>query len=239
MQKVTKHFNPAISQSVYIGRGLLIKHLKRHFGVLKGRMMDFGCGSKPYKSLINVDEYIGVDYEGQGHSHKNEQIDVFYDGKTIPVESNSFDSVLATEVFEHVFNLEEMLVELHRAMKPGALMLVTCPFLIAEHEEPNDCNRYTSFGLKNLLQRNGFEIVFYEKLGTAVQAQMQLFMSYFDSYVLSKLKFVMPVYTFVAFCTFSVLNLWCMFLNWVLPKRQDAFLNHLVVCKKIDLPQRN
>lgn len=232
MSTVSKNFNPSISQSFYITRSLLIKNLGKHFDKLHGRMLDFGCGSKPYKSLINVKEYIGVDFEGQGHSHVNEQIDVFYDGKTIPLESNSFDSVLSTEVFEHVFNLEDMLTELHRVMKPGAVMLVTCPFIIAEHEAPNDCNRYTSYGIKNLVQRKGFEIVHYEKLGTSVQAQMQIFMSYIDSSVLSKLNFFKPLRRLVTSCTFSILNLWCMFVNWALPKRQDAFLNHIMICKK-------
>jgi SAM-dependent methyltransferase len=238
IKSVNRDFNPSISQSVYLGRHLLIKNLKKHFGVLKGRMLDFGCGSKPYKSLINVDEYIGVDYEGQGHSHANEQIDVFYDGRTIPLESNSFDSVLSTEVFEHVFNLEEMLAELHRVMKPGAVILITCPFIIAEHEAPNDCSRYTSFGLKKLLERKGFEIMYYEKLGTSVQAQMQMFMSYVDSCILSKLNFAKPVKHIAASFTFTVFNLWAILMNGILPKRYDAFLNHLVICRKTDLPKQ-
>ena len=238
MYMVSKDFNPSISQSFYITRSLLIRNLKKNFSALHGRMLDFGCGSKPYKTLINVDEYIGVDFQGQGHSHENEQIDVFYDGKTIPLESNTFDSVLSTEVFEHIFNLEEMIAELHRVMKPGAVMLITTPFIIAEHEAPNDCNRYTSFGIKNLMQRNGFEIVHYEKLGTSVQTQMQIFLSYLDSSVLSKLNFAGPIRTWVSKFIFSVLNLWGMFVNWVLPKRQDAFLNHIMICKKIEMPSR-
>ncbi|MBK8311763.1 MAG: class I SAM-dependent methyltransferase [Chitinophagaceae bacterium] len=109
-----------------------------------------GCGSKPYKSLFNVNEYVGVDYHGQGHSHENEQIDVFYDGVLLPFPDNYFDSVFSTEVFEHVFNLEEMILEIKRVMKPGAKILVTCPFAIPEHEQPNDYARYSSFGLKHL-----------------------------------------------------------------------------------------
>ncbi|SEL74920.1 Methyltransferase domain-containing protein [Chitinophaga rupis] len=237
LKAVSKDFYPSMGQSVYIARTLLISNLRKHFGVLHGRMLDFGCGSKPYKSLIRVDEYIGVDYEGQGHSHANEQIDVFYDGKTIPVASDHFDSVLSTEVFEHVFNPEEILDELHRVMKPGAVMLATCPFIIAEHEVPNDCSRYTSYGLKMLLERKGFEILYYEKLGTSIQAQMQMFMSYLDSYVLSKLNFARPIKKVVSFCTFLVLNLLCKLMNRMLPKRYDAFLNHIVICRKRDLPE--
>lgn len=237
LKQVSKDFYPTMGQSVYIARTLLITNLQKQFGVLNGRMMDFGCGSKPYKSLIKVDEYIGVDYMGEGHSHENEQIDVFYDGKTIPIESDSFDSVLTTEVFEHVFNLEDILDEINRVMKPGAVMLVTCPFIIAEHEVPIDCSRYTSFGLKALLQRKGFEILHYEKLGTSVQTQMQMLMSYLDSYVISKLNFFKPLKKLVGFCVFLFLNLWCKLMNAILPKRQDAFLNHIAVCKKVAKPK--
>ncbi|WP_440133114.1 class I SAM-dependent methyltransferase [Chitinophaga sancti] len=232
MKNVSKYFNPTINQSVYITRNLLITNLKKHFNVLHGRMLDFGCGSKPYKTLINVDEYIGVDFQGEGHSHESEQIDVFYDGLTLPLEDNSFDSVLSTEVFEHVFNLEDIIFELHRVMKPGGTILITMPFLIAEHEAPNDCSRYTSFGLKNLLERKGFEIVYYEKLGTSVQTQGQIRMSYMDSSVLSKLNFFMLLRKLVTFGVISLMNIWVMFLNAILPKRYDAFLNHIVICKK-------
>lgn len=232
MKNVSKDFNPTINQSFYITRNLLISNLKKHFNVLYGRMLDFGCGSKPYKTLINVDEYIGVDFQGEGHSHENEQIDVFYDGLTLPLEDNSFDSVLSTEVFEHVFNLEDMISELHRVMKPGGTILITMPFLIAEHEAPNDCSRYTSFGLKSLLERKGFEITYYEKLGTSVQTQAQIRMSYMDSSILSKLNFFPPLRKLVTNITFALMNIWVMVLDAILPKRYDAFLNHIVICKK-------
>ena len=52
---------------------------------LSGILLDFGCGSKPYRHLFNhVNSYIGLDYENDGHNHSNEDIDVYYDGKKIP-----------------------------------------------------------------------------------------------------------------------------------------------------------
>ena len=77
--------------------GLLINHfyiVRR--GLLKGiellsedlnggRLLDFGCGSLPYRHFFNVDEYIGLDIKESGHNHKNEQIYVFYDGSGIKI----------------------------------------------------------------------------------------------------------------------------------------------------------
>lgn len=232
MNVVNRDFNPRITHLGYITRSLLIKNLKKHFHVLHGRMMDFGCGSKPYKPLINVDEYIGVDFMGDGHSHKNEQIDVFYDGRSLPLPDNSFDSVLSTEVFEHIFNLEEMISEIHRVMKAGATLLITMPFIIEEHEAPNDCSRYTSFGLKQLMERKGFEIVYYEKLGTAVEATAQVWMTYLDRAIFTKLEFFWKLRHFVAGTVFAYINICTIIKNAILPKRYDAFLNHIMVLKK-------
>ena len=55
---------------------------------MKGKLLDFGCGSKPFKELFDVTDYIGLDIEVSGHPHKNSQVDVFYNGKTIPFEDN-------------------------------------------------------------------------------------------------------------------------------------------------------
>lgn len=231
-ENISKQFNPDLFRSYYIGRKLLIKNISEKIGLLNGKMLDFGCGSKPYFPLFNVEEYIGVDYEGQGHSHENEQIDFFYDGITLPFENETFDSVFSSEVFEHVFNLETILKEINRVMKPGAIILFTCPFIIAEHEIPNDFGRYTSFGLQDLLKRNGFEIVYYKKLGTTIESAMQILLSYFDSYVISKLNFFKPVKIIVQPIFFLSFNLFTKLINFILPKRQDAFLNHIVVCKK-------
>jgi ubiquinone/menaquinone biosynthesis C-methylase UbiE len=81
--------------------------------------MDFGCGKKPYKEIFGFDEYIGVDIEVSGHDNTQHDIDVFWDGKSLPFADNTFDSILASEVFEHVFELDAVLDELRRVLKPG------------------------------------------------------------------------------------------------------------------------
>jgi hypothetical protein len=131
-----------------------------------------------------------------------------------------------------VFNLEEMMVEIHRVMKPGATILVTCPFIIAEHEQPNDYGRYTSFGLKHLFTKNGFEVVHHEKIGTSVESAMQLFISYADSSVISKLNKIPPLRAILRPLSILFLNVYAIVLNFILPKRQGAFLNHIIICKK-------
>ena len=104
--KIVPDFNPSIINPFYFVRTGLLKGIRKYALELNGVLLDFGCGSKPYISLFNVDEYIGMDFENPGHPHINENIDVYYDGKNIPFGDNHFDSILCSEVVEHVFSKE-------------------------------------------------------------------------------------------------------------------------------------
>jgi SAM-dependent methyltransferase len=200
---------------------------------MNGRMMDFGCGSKPYKSLFNVNEYIGVDFQGQGHSHEYEQIDVFYNGKTLPFPDNHFDSVFSTEVFEHVFNLEEIVGEIKRVMKPGGKILVTCPFAIPEHEQPNDYARYSSFGLKHLFEKNNFKVIEYEKIGNHFDTLIQLRISLFSLVLFPKLnRFVFLKRLFEAII-YPLFNIYALIFSGIFSKKQALYLNNIIVCENL------
>lgn len=231
--KVSYMFNPGIRFPAYLLRKKLSLSIIKHVPYLKGKMMDFGCGSKPYKSLFSVNEYIGVDFQGQGHSHENEQIDVFYDGISIPFPDNHFDSVFSSEVFEHVFNLEHIVTELHRVMKKGATIVVTCPFAIAEHEVPNDYARYTSYGLKHLFEKNQFKVIAYEKVGNHFETIMQLRIMYIHMYIMPKFNKLIIVKPILEFFTYPILNLYTLVFSKILPNRNDLYMNNMIVCEKL------
>src|SRR5260221_2917426 len=189
--------------------------------------MDFGCGSKPYKSLFkNASEYIGVDYDSEGHSHKNEKIDVFYDGKTIPFKDNSFDSILTSEVLEHVFNLEEILKELNRVLKPGGKILITIPFAWYEHEVPNDFGRYTSFGIKSLLEKNGFIILELDKTGNFIETLTQMWIVYWHTHVIPKFR---PLARLIGALFYFLSNVFGLAAARVFPQKHDYYLNLIIL----------
>src|SRR5690242_11206308 len=114
--KLLPDFDPALTHPLYLIRNRLLKSLLVQIPKLKGKVMDFGCGIKPYESLFTVDEYIGVDFIGEGETYAKTKVDVIYDGKTLPFPDESFDSIFSTEVAEHIFNLEEIIKELQRVL---------------------------------------------------------------------------------------------------------------------------
>lgn len=195
-------------------------------------MMDFGCGSKPYKSLFKVDAYIGLDYDGEGHDHTNEQIDFFYDGHTFPFENDRFDCVLATEVFEHLFNVDRILSELHRVMKPGGKLLITCPFAFSEHEQPVDFARYTSFAMKAMVERHGFSVVKQEKLGNAVEAIWQYRITYWEFYIVKHVRKIPVVRSIARILVFGGMNTMAQIMSWLMPESKDLYLSNLLLVEK-------
>jgi len=57
------------------------------------------------------------------------------------------------------------LAELHRVMRPGALLYVTVPQAWGLHYEPHDYYRYTKYGISHLLREAGFEVAEVRQMG--------------------------------------------------------------------------
>ena len=124
-----------LNPSYFIRRNLL-SALRRNARYVTGYTLDLGCGSKPYEEISDTSVYIGVDILVSGHNASRSRSDVIYDGKTLPMGDESFDSVFSSECFEHVFNLEALLQEVRRVLKKGGVLVCTLPFVWCEHEVP-------------------------------------------------------------------------------------------------------
>lgn len=236
--KLKQLYNKSLFQPTFLGlffnpffiiRSGLYKGVSQFSNHMRGKLLDFGCGSKPYKALFSVSEYVGTDIEVSGHDHRHEEIDVYYDGETLPFADESFDSIFSSEVFEHVFNLSQILNELHRVLRPGGRMLLTVPFVWDEHEIPYDFARYTSFGLKHILQEKGFIVVQEKKTTNYVSTICQMWAAYVYQHIFPQRKVLRIALTplFITPITLSGL-----FLSAILPKNTNFFHNNVMVVQK-------
>lgn len=220
-----------IINPVYIIRDGLFKSISKIAPALKGEILDFGCGSKPYESLFkNANNYVGVDIEVSGHNHGDSKVDFYYDGKTLPFPDGHFDAVVCFEVLEHIFNIDEVLAEMKRVLKPNGQLLVSIPFAWDEHEIPYDFARYTSYGVTHLLKKNGFEIVEINKTTTYLLAVSQMFIAYLFQYVLPRGRVLGRLSQLFVIFPLNVISL---SLNAILPKRYEYFCNTVVLAKNI------
>jgi SAM-dependent methyltransferase len=202
-----------------------IKDLSKH---INGQIIDFGCGRKPYMNLFNVKKYIGVDVEISGHDHLNSQIDVFYDGKNIPFDNNSFDSIICFEVLEHIFNPDEILIELNRILKNNGKALFSIPFCWNEHEIPYDYARYSSFGIKHLMEKNGFRVLEIHKTGKFSTVIIQLIILWIFEKFKALGLFGLILCLFLAI-PFNVLGL---LLNFMPSKNPSMYFNTVLLVQK-------
>ena len=195
---------------------------------LQGPLLDVGCGSKPYRKLFNVEAYVGLDIDSKTARQRG-VADAFYDGNQFPFSDGAFQSVLCNQVLEHVFRPDEFLQEIIRVLKPGGRLLLTIPFVWDEHEQPFDYARYSSFGLKALLLRNGFQVVEQRKLLDDFSVLVQLTIAYFFKIGRSRSPVLNLLVTIVFFAPMSLVG---MVLGMLLPKNPDLFLDQLVLAEK-------
>lgn len=133
----------------------------------RGTLVDIGCGLKPWKDLFSpfVSEYIGVDHAASPHGVA--QVDVVATAYEIPLEDESAQTVLLSEVLEHLEWPHAALTEAFRILEPGGHVIIDTPFIWQLHEEPRDFFRYSPHGLRHLLTSAGFEVLEIEPLAGA------------------------------------------------------------------------
>ena len=227
----------SMSSPVYIVRQGLFKLINELAPKVNGDILDFGCGSKPYESLFtNSESYVGIDIEESGHNHINSKVDFYWDGKVLPFKDSTFDAIVSFEVFEHIFNIDEVLSELWRVLKPDGQLLLSVPFVWNEHEIPYDFARYTSFGLAHALGKSNFQVVDQRKTTTFFLTIGQQWISYLSQHLLPKGSFLGTLSRF-----FLVLPMTIFFvaMNSILPKNYDLFCNSVVLCCKESLDKVN
>ena len=112
---------------------------------IKGRLIDIGCGEKPYADMLKpyVTEHIGVDHQGTFHDKSN--IDRFGTAYDIPAEDDEFDSAICIAVLEHLEEPGKAIAECNRVLKTGGVAIYTTSLFWHLHEEPRDFYRYTKY----------------------------------------------------------------------------------------------
>lgn len=212
----------------YFARKGLVKHIQELAPKLKGKMLDIGCGMKPYRQLFKVPEYIGLEIDTP-NNRKSKRADSYYDGKTFPFPDCTFDSLLSSQVFEHIFEPENFLKEAYRVLKPGGFFLLTVPFIWDEHEIPCDFARYSSFGIKYILDKYGFQIVTHKKTMNDLRVIFQLIAAYLYKILPHRAPYLR---IFLLFLFTGPINILGELFAIFTPKNNDLYLDNIVLCRK-------
>jgi len=222
-----QQFAPTLSgmftNPFYIARKGLLKNIKGLGIYLNGKLLDVGCGTKPYKEYLSYTEYVGMEIEGRG-----KEADAFYDGKRFPFKKSEFHSVIISQVLEHVFNPDEFLNEVNRVMKTNGVLIITAPFVWDEHEQPFDYARYSSFGIKHLLAKHGFEV---ETVRKSVN-DVSLFAQLINCYLYRQTEHNKLLRRLTTVFVMSFVTMVGIILGKLLPKNNNLYLDNIVFARK-------
>jgi SAM-dependent methyltransferase len=133
--------------------------------LFRGRLLDLGCGAKPYRPTFahRTTAWWGCDMVAA--AGRQPAVDVIADACALPFRERSFDTVLCTELAEHVPDPERLFSEIARVLAPAGCLILSTPFLFGLHEEPRDFYRYTPYALERLARQHGLAVQSCEPTG--------------------------------------------------------------------------
>jgi len=221
--------------SEYWVRSRIKDALRRNAHLARGRLLDIGCGNKPYQYLFSssISQYVGIEYSPES-GYRGNLADICGDAARLPFLSESFDSVLCTEVMEHLADPERAIGEISRVLRPSGKVFITAPFFYPVHDE-RDFFRYSPTGISELLERNGFHVDLVEPLsGGSLTLAILLNLYWFNAgFIWTKWLYpigllLRPILLLICF----VVNVVGRMFESIVPARGFSF-NHLTIGTKI------
>lgn len=144
-------------------------------GHARGALLDLGCGKAPLYGIYGplVDSVVRADRESSLHG--TAFIDVPVDLETpLPFHDRQFDTIVATDVLEHLADPVLFWREVSRTLAPGGHLVLGVPFLYWLHEEPHDHYRFTRFRLERFCREHGLDVVLLETYGGSVAVVLDI-----------------------------------------------------------------
>ena len=117
-----------------------------------GIIADIGSGSGVFHTFLSLSQVIYIDFTNFRVTNLITDLN-----NDIPLDKESVDSIIMTNILEHLQDTK-VIKESFRILKKGGNLYITVPFLLDVHQIPYDYHRYTYLYLTILLQREGFKI---------------------------------------------------------------------------------
>ena len=165
-------------------------------------ILDIGIGENQLKDITSrFENTIGMDFLPYPAATIISDLT-----KTFPLLSATADYIVASNVFEHLPNLPEVLQECYRVLKPGGYLISTTPFLLIGHQRPWDFNRYTDIMLQTAAEDAGFTHIVCRPLTTPFQTTQQILYHYFSILLKKNTGLTLFTLRLIRFCTIRLLR---------------------------------
>ncbi len=184
-------------------------------------VLDIGGRLQPYRPLFGerCQRYVAIDIR------QSPLVNVMARGEQLPLKDDQFDIVLCTQMLEYVPEPPRVIREIHRVLKPGAVLLLSVPAVFPTDSD-EDLWRFTPGSLRLLLScfRN-----------VEIRAEGSSIHGLFRTIAIWVSCFARPVAlaTLLKFTLVPVLNVAAVCCAWAVPTTNDQFApNFSVLAQK-------
>lgn len=233
-KKIRFYISPYFISKFYLLKDIESMVKKYQF---KGSILDIGCGQKPYRYLFKkADKYLGIDFKNYSinKDFKGGGPDLYFENDYLKTfclnfDNESFDHVVSFQVLEHHKDPAKMISEMARVTKRGGYLMISAPFLAGIHEEPNDYQRFTKYGLIELCKKNNCRVIEIREQGSLFSTISMLLNEYLNNFAShSKLTYFLSAIIYLPFLIFEYISL---ILDKIF-KSNKIFFNYLILIKK-------
>lgn len=185
------------------------------------RILDFGAGGSPYRSLFPNANYQTADLQGSCANFS-----IGEDGYT-NAPDQAFDMVLSTQVLEHCRNPDRYLSEVKRVLKKDGKLILSTHGLFEEHACPYDFYRWTADGLRTVVETNGFTIRSLARVTAGPRAAFHLLQSSLSQSLLDEKPLLLRLVGRPLFRILLARRFWNKFLDRAFPAYRVVTTNAL------------
>jgi SAM-dependent methyltransferase len=122
------------------------------------RVLDAGAGECRFKPVFAHARYVGVDFALGDPRWDYSKLDAVGRLEQLPFATSTFDRVISIVVLEHTPEPACVIAEFQRVLAPGGTVHLVVPHMWEEHQRPHDYFRFTSSGIRYLMERAGFNV---------------------------------------------------------------------------------
>jgi SAM-dependent methyltransferase len=198
------------------------------------RVLDYGCGDGALLSWISravgeAGEAVGFDPSADARRLAREMLQLRrlkaeVCGSSVELADSSFDCVLCSEVIEHVADVDGLLAEIHRLLKPGGRAIITTPIRLTERpEEPTHLREWFPSEFAALLASGPLRVLRHEQVIPAATPEVFFW----------RPRFFLRVPVFRILCNLLSIYGEVNALSW-LGMRPRLFMTQLVVVERSD-----
>jgi SAM-dependent methyltransferase len=167
--ELKSRLQPSPGERFYLHLSDLRKMMGDLTTYVSGRVLDYGCGGSPYRSLFKYDAYVRADVGGM-----TDLDHIIVPGLPLGAPDASFDGILSTQVLEHVADPQQYLADCYRMLQSNGTLLLSTHGTFPDHSVPWDFQRWTTNGLRRDIEAAGFKVDKIWKLTTGPRAVLQL-----------------------------------------------------------------